>query len=63
MFKRNKNLYYFFYIYYVTQKITKQKHLENESIKKNENENLQKIRILSLVKTLLYLIKKVYDCY
>ena len=46
MFKRNKNLYYFFYIYYVTQKITKQEHLENESIKKmrmkpSKNENIE----------------------
>ena len=40
----------FIYIYYVTQKITKQEHLELEK--------LQKIRILSLIKLLLYLIKK-----
>ena len=50
MFKRNKNFYYFFYNYYVTLKIAKQVHLEHE--------NLQKIRILSLIKILMYLIKK-----
>ena len=49
MFKRNKNSYYFFYVYYVTQKTTNQEHLKHE--------NLQKM-ILSLMEILLYLIKK-----
>ena len=54
MFKRNKNLCYFFYVYYVTQKTTNQEHLKHE--------NLQKM-ILSLIEILLYLIKKVYNYY
>ena len=49
MLKRNKNSYYFFYVYHVTQKTTNQEYLKHE--------NLQKM-ILSLMEILLYLIKK-----